>query len=718
MDFDPYTPCPGGKNKKVRFCCRDLLKDLDKLWRMIEGQQFRAALQHIDRLRAQPEFADRACLLAIRSELLCELEQADEAQANAEQFVEKHPDSPVAWAEMAVVHVSRQEMRPAVDAVQEALEHSQAEIGPRVLTAMHQTAQLLYYEGQAYAARSLWMVCAQIAMQQGIAEAPRMFMANVRVADQALMPLLIKTGFTWRECPEDAPWKARFDEASAPLGRHCWRLGARQLAELTEEVSDSPVIWHNLAALRVGTADVDGAIQALRRQADCEESLEDAVEAEAMAMLLEDDPLGDALEEYEITWNVREPDPVHEALLSDPQVRMVPVSEDMRPEDGSTPPKLAAMLLNRPVPEAADEPDLDNLASVSGYLLLFGRQTDRAARLVLYGVRSNELDQVVELIRRLGGENLEPDFERESTGKLPGVVVQLETRWVSPRDMAPEQMDRFVEEHRRRVLFERWPQTPLPFLDGRSPQEAAADPNCRRKLLAAILLLDQWLQPKAGPFDFNPLRTQLGLPVLEPIEPSPGQVKTLPVLRLARVETKNLSNEDLAAAYNRVRLVHSPWLISRFARAIVERPEFGDPVAEVTARMHLAKDAESYAEATRLLDEAAETAKRLEVSVGEIDMLRLHLALKFRDAGEVLRLIDYIRREHGDDPETMQELFRTLVQLGLIRPDGSMPPPPAESPDASPEQAHAAGAAKIWTPDGDEGGPAPGGASGGIWTPE
>ncbi len=719
MDFDAYMPCPGGKGKKLRFCCRDLLKDLEKLWRMIEGEQYRAALQHVDQLRARTEFADRACLLAMRAELLWELGLPEEAQANAEQFVEKHPDSPVAWAEHALVRVFHQDVSAAVDAVHEALERLDGAVDARLLAAMHQLARLLLYQGHRHGARSMWLACADVTARQGLAEAHQAFFGNVRALDQASgVPLLMKTGFRWRDCPDDAPWKARFEEAMAPLGRHCWRLAARRLAELTQEVPDSPAVWHNLARLRAWLADTEGAIEALRRQADCEESLEDAVEAETLAMLLEEDPLGDLLEECSITWMVREPEPVHEALLSDPQVQMVPVSEDMRPEDGSSPPKLAAVLLDRPIAESAGESTLEDLPVVAASLALFGRQTDRAARLELSEVRSDELDRVVELVRRLGGEHLEADFERETTQQLPRVAALLETRWVSPREASPEQMERLVDEYRHRVLFDEWPQTPLGLFDGRSPQEAAGDPDCRRRLLAAILLLDQWAQSGAGRLDFNELRSRLGLPTLEPIDPAPGQLKSLPAVRLGRVRTEGLSDTDLATAYHRAVAARSPWLIRRFAQLIARRPDFADVPAKVTAWLHLASGADSYEEATGYLDQVTEFIKGVGGSTGQADMLRLRLALRFGESEEAIRLIEYVRREHRDDQVVMQELFRTLVQLGLIRPDGSAPEPAAAPPDSASQQAQAAGPAKLWTPGSDQGGAQPGGSSGGIWTPD
>jgi hypothetical protein len=62
MSLDPYSPCPGGTGKKIKFCCDDLVGELDKIERMVEGEQFVACLDHVTKLdEKQP---GRPCLLS------------------------------------------------------------------------------------------------------------------------------------------------------------------------------------------------------------------------------------------------------------------------------------------------------------------------------------------------------------------------------------------------------------------------------------------------------------------------------------------------------------------------------------------------------------------------------------------------------------------------------------------------------------------------------
>ena len=64
MAIDPYSPCPGGTGKKIKFCCSELMGDLEQIERLTEGQQYAAALAEVDRLtQLHP---GRACLMANR----------------------------------------------------------------------------------------------------------------------------------------------------------------------------------------------------------------------------------------------------------------------------------------------------------------------------------------------------------------------------------------------------------------------------------------------------------------------------------------------------------------------------------------------------------------------------------------------------------------------------------------------------------------------------
>ena len=101
MPIDAYSLCPGGTGKKIKFCCADFLRELEKIDRLLEGDQTAACLQQIERLLAGGP--PRACLLAIKGMLLRSGGQLEAAAANAAAFLQRFPDNPVALAESAIL---------------------------------------------------------------------------------------------------------------------------------------------------------------------------------------------------------------------------------------------------------------------------------------------------------------------------------------------------------------------------------------------------------------------------------------------------------------------------------------------------------------------------------------------------------------------------------------------------------------------------------------
>ena len=105
------TPCPGGTGKKVKFCCPDLTTELDKLSRMVAGEQGAAALEMVEKLEAK--YPDRACLLSTKTMLLAELGQSEQAAATAAAFARSTPTIRWPWPKRRCSRRARSPTRPS-----------------------------------------------------------------------------------------------------------------------------------------------------------------------------------------------------------------------------------------------------------------------------------------------------------------------------------------------------------------------------------------------------------------------------------------------------------------------------------------------------------------------------------------------------------------------------------------------------------------------------
>ena len=283
MPIDPYASCPGGTGKKIKFCCADLIGELDKIQRMLEGEQCAGCLEHIESIEAK--YPDRACLLSIKAMLEAQLGSEAKAEATLASFQQKYPGNPIALAEMATVKASREGGMAGVGLLQDALEKCPSEIPPQVYDGIGLVAAALVADNKLIAGRDLGL---QIGMSGGKDERPLDLLSRINGSPQ--VRLLAKQDLPLLPAPEDALWAGGFNAAMEPAMRGAWRMSAAQLEQLAAQVGDWPTIWHNIAVLHAWLGDTTRAITALRKYAGQAIPFDDAVEAEALAQLL--DPEG------------------------------------------------------------------------------------------------------------------------------------------------------------------------------------------------------------------------------------------------------------------------------------------------------------------------------------------------------------------------------------------------------------------------------------------
>ena len=149
MPVDPYAICPCGSGKKLKFCCSDLVGEIEKIHRMIEGEQPRAALRHVDQTLAT--HPGRASLLDLKATLELSLGEIDTARETVAKFVATNADSPTAYACQALLYAELRESRPAIESLQKALALVEREMPLRVYEALGAVGGALLESGHILA---------------------------------------------------------------------------------------------------------------------------------------------------------------------------------------------------------------------------------------------------------------------------------------------------------------------------------------------------------------------------------------------------------------------------------------------------------------------------------------------------------------------------------------------------------------------------------------
>ncbi|HJS07403.1 MAG TPA: hypothetical protein VJ809_07065 [Pirellulales bacterium] len=714
MPLDPYSACPGGTGKKIKFCCSDLVGELDKIDRMIEGEQFVACRDHVAKL--DEKTPGRPCLLSWK--LLLEQMAGDREQATRTltAFVAQHPNNPIALAETALARVQEGDVRVGIGFLQSAIEASGDQLHERVYAAIGAMGEILVVGQQFLPARAHLML--QLAMSGGKDERPLEVL--MRLETMPTVSVLLKDPPVYYGPTPAAPWQGEFEVALQLASRGWWRAAATRWEKITDQAADSPALWHNLATVRGNLADYAGAIEALRRYAalvdTADVSLDDAVEAEALAQLLDRENAEGSIDSLLVTFAVNDTDELERRLASDRQADRMEIDPRAFAETEEPPPRAAYWLLDRPLVTSGPELLPDQIPQILGQILLFGKQTDREARLLL-DVQQTRLPAARDALQRIAGNALGEQQSEEVTGRVSAVQMEMSWQWRLPADMTAAHRRKIIAEERQALVLDRWPKLPLPLLGGQTPADAARDPANRARLLAAILLLETSDSDTATTSAYDELRQKLGLPTPEAIDPAGLDVRTLPLVRYARLVVEKLTDEQLSDVFHRVLTTGHQPAIKRLAIEVTRRtsPKLLDyKLAAYRSLVHLEEDTDK---ALELIETARKTAEQARHSTAPWDLEELNVRIQRQEGQRVAELIAHLRDQHGREPGVAEALMSIFMRLGMVGPDGRVRVPIDDAAAAAPGivvPGAQAEPGKLWTPESA----APAGKKSALWVPE
>jgi hypothetical protein len=556
------------------------------------------------------------------------------------------------------------------------------------------------------AGRQLLSVYATLVPQDRHAES-----ALLELMRSERIPLLLKDLWSFEPPPADASWKADYEAARNAIGHIAWSEAEEKLAAVAAAHAHLPSVWRNLAIVRSWLADHAGAKEAWHKYASCDIPQDDAVEAEAIAQLL-DPTAPDFVDMVQVEHQIHDLERVLEVLAG--CERCVAMNPDSVPVmEGTPPPKAFYLILDRPK-QAEDAPlELENSPQIIGRMLLYGRETDREPRLELSAYRGEHLEGSQSLLGELTFGMLGPAHEVGVLESVPRVALDLEIRWYVQKPPHPDRVHELRVRHREDYLQNRWLKQPQELLRGKSPEQAAADPGLKIPLLAMLLRLETQLAQAHAEFDVDALRRKLNLPAPALLDPASVRLEQLPIVRLARLDMAKLDKKQLGLVLARAGM-HGAVTASRLsAEEALRRPAEERPAPEGILLEILASSVEDVGRKLEYLERASRTLDEARMSSAGVDVQRLHLHLLRQEQQAVLQLVVHLIDEHLNDREYGQMVIETLAGLGLVRPDGKILRPRLDAAQSVVAPAAASEAGKIWTPDSAQGG----GQRPALWVP-
>jgi tetratricopeptide (TPR) repeat protein len=728
VSIDPYSPCPGGGDKKIKFCCPDLVGDLEQIDRLIEGDQVAAALEQTKRLC--DKHPGKACLLATRTKLELASREYGAAAATNQAFLAAHPDNPLALGQAAVVDAVAGNIQEAAQRFDRAREQCGAEVSPEFTRIAATLVQAGAQSGHVGFAQGIveWLIDSNL----GSDEEHRLLAA---IVGSAGVPPALRTKVLYSVPTGDHPWRPDFE--AALMHAEAWRLSKALtlFRSLKSVASTSPGVFINIAVLCEMLARPFEASEAwlnvAQRRAD---SPDDAIEATGRAIALETEADPDR-SPLVLFAQARAPLPLEGAnaldlledkLRHDKHCEPAPFNRSEWVQRGAAPPHSLWRIYQGPID---GEAPVRLLAS----LLLFGRQTDKEPEAILQGF-APDVAQAIPIAETLIGAKLAMDEPQE------GLPVAAPTSWLlgaqfrsripeepkaPPAAGAPSAVDAYLETQRAAVrerFISEWPQTALPELLGKTPREALLQAEGRLRVEALVSEGEATARRPDMNEAWSTIRANLGLSSAATID-SPRPLEEVAPLRWHRLALQKVDLDQLRGLL--VTSIDAGFELAaeRAAKEILSRSD-AMPADKWQSYGFLEQRATLTNEKLSIIALLRPLAAELKANDGMLDVAELRIRLQRGDQAEIVRLLEHLRNHHARDQQVLGALAEVLMEAGvdlsaLAGGPGMRPGQPAAM-GGIPGAASAAGvppveAGKIWTPGGEQGG---GSGEKKIWTPD
>jgi hypothetical protein len=702
MPLDPYMPCPCGSGKKLKFCeCSAESSDLEKVLTAIDGDQRVAAVHLIDNVLARKP--QQKAMLALKSIIQLQLGDRASAKQATNDLLSVASTNPVGLSISAILAVAEGRTREAVVSVQKALAHSQKEVHFAIPDAVYAVAEALLREEQYVAAKQHALV--RLGMYEKGDDRTSLSFLMEFFQDRDI-PLVCKQDLFPHIPAASAPWKDEAETFLTGFAHGIWLDAAARFTELDKKHPQDPEILYNLACFRTFLADPE-ASRTWRRYAELPGlDAEEAMEAEMLAQAIDGSVAGEEIDEIRMTYAVKDMSRLMEVLATDRRTIRMEIDFSKTTPEGIPPPRAGYFLLDRELPENGADLTLDTVPRVLGDVYLYGRETDREARLEFVVSKTTDLAAKVRKLQEVGREHLGMIEKEEKIATTSSAEEALLPRWNLPADTPPEVLRRLTEEKERQNILEIIPKLPHKVLDGRSPREVAADPQYRLRLLALIRSYELEQAPARRKGDYNELRRVLGLAVPAPLDPAGVDFQRMPVVRLDRFDLEKASDEQLREAYIGATRTNHFALLEKVAHVVLERPPSERGLARSVAFEVLATVSSNLDDALKYNQLAQQAALEEGKSPARLLIGEFDLRLARNEPDEVVRLLTTLQSKHVNEPGIAQALYMRLMQIGAIGPDGlprtaAAPREPAAAiyPGSTPVPAAGEQKSKLWLPE-------------------
>ena len=714
MSVDKYAVCPCGSGKKIKFCkCKESIEEMDRVVNMVNGGQIVPALDRLSEvLETHP---DAAWALAVRGRLLLDLREYETLNENADRFIRLQPSNPLALTQRAAANLFRGQVEPATESMLTALTESGRDVDAFVLDVASALAYMLAQRGVFLTSR----VYAALAMmttgyQGGQAAVSVLQQLNTSPTINQLIkatPMLIAR-------PSDVEWAERYDEAASLLENQKIDLAESKFQSLQRTLPQEPAVLSGLLMCAIWRGDTDAQSSLFKKLSECESlEYEERVQSRALSALVDPTSPDLSILVKRLEGTINNAEEVELCLTADSRFTSLPSNMlgSLRMTDSEVPPRAGFQILDRDIPESLDQlPPIDEVPESIALVFVYGKQTDRDARIEIHDVRPRDLESVKERITSLIDGI---DLQEGDSDPLPLLAAVQPQVAIIPFKAKQSEAEKLQAELMEARLADRIVDTEIPFLGGKTLRETASDETLIFERTVAVRLMEQYDEIVSKSETLMEQVYQLSnLTAPENLHPEPAEAESVANEDLNRVYGDKLDPETLIYLLQRCQQVAATPAARRFATQLIETEltEEQKP-AKMLAHMTLVNTAKQNDKALEALENAKAFATANQMPTAQLLLTEVSLRLAAGDPQGFQETIQSLTSQYGDDPEVMARLQQMLMAYGLIGPDGA--PRSGGNPQSAGGNAPTSGGG-LWTPDQGQQPPAQEGGGGSkLWVP-
>ena len=720
MDIDIYQQCPCHAEKKIKFCCgKGIINDLNDVLAKNKSGQPVAALDQIDRVMKKSGPKD--CLLTIQTHILISSGEIEKARESNELFLEANPNHSTGLHHRALILLAEGNIDEAVEALQDAMDAIKGnEIPISLANAFKMIGVGLYSEGKTIGGRAHLRYASALRNDDD----PELVQMVHDTLANPQAPLVLKQNFPLNPPIEGVEWEKKYVNVFRALDRGQFRKALKFLTKIDEAFPDQEIVVHGLALVNGYLGRTDQLIEGLRRYSRLP-SLEQikAVEAESIAQAFDTTSTTAEVPIERITFVLSEIDGVSEAAISNSKLAVSqPIDAD--PFDEGPAPRHTFMVLDRDKVSSPDDLTSDNVPVVIAELLIYGKQTDRAARIEAITSKDARFDQLKTLINDCFGDFISGEPTTQPIGMSNEMSELLEWRWHLPEGVTRKQHAELVKAERSRLMTQEWPKLKISILENKTIEEAAKDPKFEIPIRAMIAMLENANQGQV--FDEQlgkALLGKFGFSNVETVSLGETEHAGSPLLQLY-LDYSKLTEQQLLKVQSDAMEIGNMRVLRKVVDESLRRPEMESMPRDMSYSM-MAHFTEDETEAIGFLEKAREEAGKADRPVGMYYVQEFEYRLSRGMTDGLTELLQTIQKDHLNDPQVEYQLVRVLDRYGIGPDRGPLRgAPQQQQPSAAPPAASGG----VWTPDQGAAVPAPSQAaqpapeeeskSSGLWIPD